>query len=45
LCPDGRPGCRALITPASQAGLAALNKAIRGLEADGELNRLLAKYR
>lgn len=33
------------LSPASPVGVAALNAAIQGLVADGELNRLLAKYR
>lgn len=33
------------LSPASPVSLAALNKAIQGLVGDGELNRLLAKYR
>lgn len=33
------------LSPASPVELAALNKAIQGLVADGELNRLLARYR
>lgn len=33
------------LSPSSPVGLAALNAAIQGLMADGELNRLLARYR
>lgn len=33
------------LSPSSPVGLAALNAAIQGLVADGELNRLLARYR
>ena len=33
------------LSPSSPVGLAALNAAIQGLVADGELNRLFAKYR
>ena len=33
------------LSPGSPVGVAALNAAIRGLLADGELNRLLEKYR
>lgn len=33
------------LSPSSPVGLAALNAAIQGLIADGELNRLLARYR
>lgn len=33
------------LSPSSPVGLAALNAAIQGLVGDGELNRLLAKYR
>ena len=33
------------LSPSSPVGLAALNQAIQGLVAEGELNRLLARYR
>lgn len=33
------------LSPSSPVGLAALNSAIQGLVSDGELNRLLARYR
>jgi ABC-type amino acid transport substrate-binding protein len=33
------------LSPSSPVGMAALNAAIQGLQADGELQRLLAKYR
>jgi len=33
------------LSPSSPVGLAALNAAIQGMQADGELNRLLARYR